>query len=362
MYRIVKLAILGIMCLAVAGCDGTPEETQEATEPQYMPNDVPLMMLWNLVYGYDQTTGECKGGPDSVGWERPQERVFLPEAGYYCSSDSAYIARAIGQMKGAGVTTLLLTWHGWGDIDFDNNIEAMDFVGNTNAVLNVLRHLRDYEPGIEAAVMVEPFFLNADPKILPSDVSIQQRQTILDYIWDNFYQPYSDQIFHWDGKPLVVNWKNNQGRWPIDETGDSRFTFREWGVMDEGADWEFTAHLGLDGMKIGTDGAIWIAPRFDEFHLWKQGVFPEKEYSDLIRLDPYLTEGLYDQAWEKVYQNQADVSMVMLYGWNPWAESASIEPALPYGNLLLRKTAHYANLFRESLPFERYDEPDELSR
>ena len=275
-------------------------------------------------------------------------------AGYYCSGDPAYIATAISQMKEIGVAGLLLTWHGWGDVDFDGDIDALDFAAETNAVETISAHLRDNAPGIKAAIVVEPFFLNADPKIPPSDVPIQQRQEILDYIWEHFYEPFPGQVFHVDNKPLVVNWKNNEGRWLLNETGDLRFTYREWGVISEGADWEFTAHQGLDGMKIGRDGAIWIAPRFDEFHLWNQGVFPEKSYDDLIRLDPFLNEGLYDQAWQKVYENKSSISMVLLYGWNPWAEASSIEPALPYGYLLARKTAWFYGRLADGYEYQDF--------
>ena len=334
----VSLGLVGVLVLTSIGNPGNREMVDKDRED----SNVPLTMLWNLVYGHDWDTGGCKGGPDSVGWERPQERVFPPEVGFYCSSDPKYIAHAIAQMKEVGVTTLLLSWYGRGDVDFDGEIESIDFQGNTDAVLKVFEHLRGHEPGINAAVMVEPFFLTADPKILPTDVSVEQRQTILNYVWDNFYGVFPNQTFQWDGKPLLVNWKNNEGQWSLEVTGDSRFTFREWGVLEEGADWEFTAHLGLDGMKIGTDGAIWIAPRFDEFYLWNQGALPpDKEYDNLIRLDPYLKEGLYDRAWEKVYENRDRIEMVMLYGWNPWAEAAAIEPSLPDGDLLLRKTAWY---------------------
>ena len=357
MKRIVPaMALLGIAVLALggmwlalvwgeAGMQMPPEPTERT----------PLLMLWYLVYGYDWSTGECKGGPTSVGWERPQERVFSPQAGYYCSSDPSYIAAAINQMKEVGVTTLLLSWHGWGDVDFDGDTDAIDFVANTTAVVRILEHVRDHEPGMKLVVMVEPFFLTANPKISPPDVTVERRQVILDYVWDNFYNDFSDQIFQVEGKPLVVNWKNNEGRWPLQETADPRFAFREWGVIEEGGAWEFTAYQGLDGMKIGTDGAIWIAPRFDEFHLWNQGAIPDKDFGDLIRLDPYLTDGLYDRAWEKVYRNRPSIKMVMLYGWNGWAEAASIEPAAPYGDLLLRKTHWYYHRFINQQPFQEFN-------
>ena len=332
-------------------------------EVELQRREVPLLMLWNLPYGFDQN-GECAGGPDSIGWVRPQERSFPPEYGFYCTADPDYIAHAVGRMEDAGVDVVLLTWFGWGDIDFDGEIHwldgsiiAPDFVGANAAIKRILEHLRDSNSGIKAALMVEPFFLNADPKIRPADLSIAQRQQILDYAKDNFYEPFNEQMFRWgdEEKPLIVHWKNSEGRWLLGETGDSYFTFREYGVLAEGADWEFTAHRGLEGMEPGSDGAMWIAPRFDEFYLWNQGALPpDKSYGNLVRLDPYLREGLYDQAWQKVYENSGEISMVMLYGWNPWAEAAAIEPSLTDGDLLLRKTAWYYHRFVEGQDFQPF--------
>ena len=354
------VALVGVAALAVAGAWLVVDRGGEAVVER---REVPLLMLWNLPYGFDQD-GECAGGPDSIGWVRPQERSFPPDYGFYCTADPGYIAHAIGQMEDAGVGVVLLTWFGWGDINFDgeihradNSVIAPDFVGANTAVKRILEHLRDSNSKVKAALMVEPFFLNADPKILPADLTISQRQQILDYAKTNFYEPFNGQMFRWgdEEKPLIANWKNNEGRWLLSETGDTYFTFREYGVVAEGADWEFTAHRGLEGMEPGTDGAMWIAPRFDEFYLWNQGALPPgRNYGTLVRLDPYLREGLYDQGWRKVYENSGEVSMVMLYGWNPWAEAAAIEPSLPDGDLLLRKTAWYYHRFTEGLEFQPF--------
>ena len=354
------VALLMVAALAAAGAWLAVGKDGEAVE---MRREVPLLMLWNLPYGFDQD-GECAGGPDSIGWVRSQERAFPPEYGFYCTADPDYISHALGQMEDAGVGVVLLTWFGWGDVNFDGEIHradgrliAPDLVGVNAAVKGILEHLRDSNSSIKAALMVEPFFLNADPKILPVDLTLDQRRQILDYAKTNFYEPFIEQMFRWgEGeKPLIVHWKNNEGRWPLSETGDTYFTFREYGVIAEGADWEFTAHRGLESMEPGTDGAMWIAPRFDEFYLWNQGALPpDKDYGNLVRLDPYLREGLYDQAWRKVYENSGEVSMVMLYGWNPWAEAAAIEPSLPDGDLLLRKTAWYYRRFAEGQDFQPF--------
>ena len=60
------------------------------------------------------------------------------------------------------------------------------------------------------------------------------------------------------------------------------------------------------------------------------------------------------RAWKKVHDNRDRISMVMVYGWNPWAEAAAIEPSLPDGDLLLRKTAWYYERFKRGKGFELF--------
>ena len=322
-------------------------------------SDVPMMMLVYMVYGFDQETGECKGGVDSVGWNRAQERAFPPSAGYYCVGDDAYMKEAIAQMKSIGVDTLLLSWNGWGDVDFDGRIKAKDYKATNDAIIDWFADLSEDEPGIKAAVVAERFFEVGDLSMSSEDVTSAQKQQVRNYIWDNIYRVHPSAVFHWEGKPLLVSY----GRWLFDDNPDSRFTLQEWGVIHEGGDWEFTAHLGLDGMKTGRDGAIWVAPRFDQFYIWATcSGFKDKEPNTVVRFDIDLSEGLYDRTWRKVFENRNQVKMIILYGWNPWAEASSIEPAAPYGDLLLRKTAWYHALFDADQPFVPYPQESSPAR
>ncbi len=216
---------------------------------------------------------------------------------------------------------------------------------------------------MKAAILVEAFMLSADPPILPGDVTVPQKQGILDDIWERFYSVYPDQIFNIGGKPLIFTWRPPEGRYLLSETADPRFTFKEWGVLSEGSDWEMTAIDGLDGMKIGTDGTIWIFPRFDEYYMWINGHpgLSGKAFEDLVRQDVRLEEGLYDAAWKKVYDNVDAVTMVVVYGWNPWAESSQLEPAIigPYPNAdrLIQKTLWYYQQILEGREYKLFAAP-----
>ena len=351
----VLLAVSSLLALA-ANC----------ANPIASTRDVPMMMLVYMVYGFDQETGQCKEGVDSIGWNRAQERAFLPSAGYYCVGDDAYMKEAIAQMKSIGVDTLLLSWNGWGDVDFDGRIKAKDFKATNDAIIDWFAYLSESEPGIKAAVMVEPFFGTGEQNDRPADLSDVQKREILDYVWDEIYSVHPSAVFHWEGKPLLVKYWDAStegtldGHWTLGGL-DDRFTVKQWGVINEGADWEFTAHLGLEGMKIGRDGAIWVAPRFDQFYIWATcSGFKDKEPNTVVRFDIDLSEGVYDRAWKKVFENRNQVKMIILYGWNPWAEASSIEPAAPYGDLLLRKTSWYHTLFDAGQPFVPY--PQESSK
>lgn len=308
--------------------------------------DVQLAAIWYLTYGYDYWSGECKGGVESTAWERPSERGLTPEAGYYCSGDEEYIEGALEKMRKAGISVVILSWNGWGDIDFDGEIEAPDFVAVDKTIDIVFRHL---DKGMRAAILVEPYYSLG---MVLEDVVPEYKRQILDRVWAH-YERYPDKVFYWDDKPLLVTfWPDPASQWTLDDVGDDRFTYRQWGILDRGADWEMTAIQGLEGMKVGRDGMIWIFPRFDNSLI--------RSYDnldlELVRLDPDLDEGLYDQAWKRVFDNRDSVRMIGVYGWNPWAEMASIEPTVEYGETLIAKTNWYYNRFVHGNKYRLYSD------
>ena len=305
---------------------------------------VPPATLWYLNYGFDYWTGECVGGVESTAWERPSERRLTPEAGWYCSGDEEYIKQSLREMRRAGISVVILSWNGWGDIDFDGEIEAPDFVAVDKTIDLVFKNLGK---GMQAAILVEPYYnLRMDLE----DVLPEYKQENLDRVWAH-YERYPDKVFYWDDKPLVVTfWPDAVSHWSLGDVGDDRFTYRQWGVLGLGADWEMTALYGLDGMKIGRDGMIWIYPRFDNSGIW------EDDDLELVRLDPDLDEGLYDQAWERVFDNRDSVKMIGVYCWNSWVEMASIEPTIEYGDTLIEKTQWYYNRFVHGKKYRLYSD------
>ncbi len=107
---------------------------------------------------------------------------------------------------------------------------------------------------------------------------------------------------------------------------------------------------------------IW--PRYDETYLWLS-----TERSDTIedvlsrRVDPNLREGLYDKAWKEIieYEPRSDLRLVWIWSWNSYNDMLYIEPdsgagAAPHGDLLIRKTAHYYEFFRQGTSFAWMEE------
>ena len=122
--------------------------------------------------------------------------------------------------------------------------------------------------------------------------------------------------------------------------------------------WPRTTPVGIYASKM---------PGFDFLNPPKGGspdkpvIFPE--------VDPLGTEGKYDEGWRTIIEHprRSEIEMVWIWYWNSYWEVAYIEPdagigAYAVGDLYIRKTAHYANLFRSGLPFEPFDEADEFSR
>ena len=287
-----------------------------------------------MTFGFDDATGDCKGGHNSTIWSGRGQTVYLPDAGLYCAGDPSYYRQAIAEMESAGFDFTLISWNGWGDMDLDGDVESSHFVGVDRATREILGHLPTSGTKMRATLLVEPF--------AGRQFTTTEKQALLDYIWQTLYEQHPNAVFRVDDKPLVTSFT-----FSFDDTGDSRFTFRQWGDPP-GADWVFVPKDEMDGLYIGRNGGVIIYPRFDLFYQWIAGD-PAVSYlpiDKIVRVDPTLEEGFYDRAWEWVFQRRNQVNLVIVYAWNAWAEQATLEPTSigphPYGTTLLDKTRWYA--------------------
>ena len=279
-----------------------------------------LGSLFYPVYGYDRDTGECIGGPDSSGWNGDGGPILLePMAGFYCFGWPEYQEETISLMEEHGFSWVLISYNGWGDVGLEGRIEAEDF----EAVHQDIEAFLSRATGrIKVALLVEPYvdLGGLDPAFLTDE----QKSQIRDVIWSDLYQPHADAIFHFGGRPLLVQW------FPMDLGQDDRFTIRTFGSFPDPEtpllDWNWYPDIEKYPEIISDDGFLSFAPRFvDAFGL------------DPRQMDPFLSEGVYEQYWDIAYENRDEIALVLIYGWNAYGEQSVIEPVVD-GPDLLRQT------------------------
>ena len=350
MKRMIAATVLfGVITLAAAACDGTTDKR----EPN-MAIDVPLAALMYLWFGFDLNTGESIGGLKSSHWNTGTgnfgSRVGVtdePEYGFYASDDANVIAQQLADMVEAGISVILLSWWGSGDSDLDGVNENKESEAMVRAANVLLKYVSDNSAPFKVAFLVEPYM----PR--PQGITLAQKQSILDELWSNVYNAYPDRTFQWERKPLLVTWAPLELKTP----NDSRFTVRTWGSHFGGPDWKIKSGQDWNWYPdpawlphmISDDVMYVVFPRFDEYWLYIMG----REFSySYRRVDPLLTEGVYEQAWQIAMNNRDYIKLVVLYSWNEHKEHAAIEPGrgispVSYGRSLVDKTAAYYRKFLE---------------
>ncbi|MHB1134473.1 MAG: hypothetical protein ACYC4L_19040, partial [Chloroflexota bacterium] len=353
------LIVLALLGQAVA------LSTAPAADP--LP-DVPLAATFVAWYGFDEATGECRGGLGSTHWNNSPNTggvVYRPELGYYCSADPDVVAWQLDQVEAAGIEVLLVSWWGWGDWDLDGEVNSPL---HADAYMNkgieaLLRDIKEKQRPLKIALIVEPFTLTQAPQpgIHPRDCPApegtttcllpEQKREVLDWLWRTYYRnpdnpDYADLMFEWEGKPLVLAFD------PMTLPADERYTVRLWTgrARDDDAEregWQWFFGPPQDPVEGMSDGVAWVYPRFDECPAKQMG-------ADYItwkprHIDPLLREGSYERQWQRLIENRAQVRLVVLYGWNLYGEQAHVEPSwgcpAPVGWRYLEKTAAYYQAF-----------------
>ena len=211
---------------------------------------------------------------------------------------------------------------------------------------------------------------------------------VTDYVWNNFYAPseYGNMALHLKGKPVIFGGPDVPGGWWTNhDWSDDRFTLIEVssyhikdvhpGLADRYAD-VATAYIGEDPPSEipGPDGIVSIWPRSTPINAYISNM-PGFEFLNppigggpnqpviFPEVDPMGTEGKYDEAWRTIIEHprRSEIELIWIWYWNSYWEMCYIEPdsgigAYAVGDLYVRKTAHYANLFRAGLPFEHFDD------
>ena len=378
--------------LLTAACGGTTTQGES-----YMPNDVPIATLFYASHGFQQAAPHgATGGRGTTGWNvyGPPGAdnsypwtgftVTWPEIGWYASKDIETIKWQIGQIQKAGIDTIIISWFGWGDDRLNGEVDSAGLHAQyQEAARMVLEYIKSNNIAMKFALLVEAFtfFVGGVEPISTADLSDRQRQMVTDYAWDNFYSPskYGDFALQLDGKPVLFGVPDVKGGWWRNHSWvDGRFRLVEISNNHQDED-EFTSdYVYLDPPSAipGVDGIVNIWPRFTSvvtyaanvpyFNYYNPPVGGESDKPvNLPEVDPLGMEGKYDDAWRQIIEHprRSEIEMIWIWYWNSYWEMAYIEPdagigAYAVGDLYVRKTAHYANLFRSGLPFEHFDDVD----
>ena len=386
-----KVGAVALVLLVALTVAGAWLSIGRAGEDPAHPAETPVATVLYQWFGYahDRDNGwPATGGLGTFHWN---DIVFdelitgfvvnQPEIGYYASDNDETISWQLEQMGRAGIDTIIVSWWGWGDVDLDGVVDeqAERYIEQRShdALLKLLNQIKTRELDFKVAVMVEPWPDTAMPTPVyerpPNaafNLSVEQKQVIFDYLADSIYNVFPDQMFLWQGRPLLL--AVPRLFFSPDADDQDRFTLRNFRFRDEDRDpgnlwdWIITEPLpyiqdvAVDG---GEETIAILSPRYDEWFLnaahpdwWERGDWGRTEP---VRHDPYLTEDLYDFEWHQVYERREDIDLIILWAWNSWMEQLYIEPdngygAAPAGDLLVRKTAWYARRFLEGREFQPF--------
>lgn len=396
------LAVAAVALMMACGDNGVEEKG-------LMSNDVPIAVQFYSTIGFQQSTPyEATGGRGTTQWgaygppnvwpPRPWSGFAQtwPEIGWYASKDIKTIKWQVEQIQTAGIDTVIISWHGWGDPGLDGNVQRPD-LGNEyqEATKMLLDYIKETRIPLKFALFVDAFtyHVGGRPQLSTNDLTDEQRQMVTDYLWDSFYAPskYGDFALHLKGKPATFWGSDVPGGWFLNHNWtDDRFTLIEvssYHIEDVRPDLAdsynlTTAYIGEPPPSDipGPDGIVNIWPRSSPINPYvanmpgfewlnpPRGGNPDKP-TIWTEVDPLGTEGLYDEAWKQIIEHpeRSEIKMIWIWYWNSYWEMAYVEPdagigAYAVGDLYVRKTAHYANLFQKGLPFQYFDEPDESSR
>ncbi len=356
-------------------------EPGETTPEPSEPRDIAVATVLYQWFGYEHNPRRGWPGTGGLGTFHWNDIVFnqlptgfvanRPAKGYYASDDEAVIARQLEEMAESGIDTIIVSWWGWGDVDLDGTYDGYIEQRSHDALINLLKHIREHQLDFKVALLVEPW-----PDVVGSDarpgnaknLGPEQKQLIFDYAWDEVYSKYADIMFSWEAKPLLIA----SAELYFDPGSDNRFTLRSFRYKNSdhepGNSWNWDVTEPMPYFQT-LNRTVVLSPRYDEWFLaaahpdWWPWAW-NRECA--VRHDPELTEKLYDYQWQEIHERRDEIDLVIIWGWNSWMEQLYIEPddgegVASAGDSLLRKTAWYVTRLRSGEYFRRFDrEPGEL--
>ena len=303
-----------------------------------------------------------------------------PEIGWYASQDLETIAWQLEQMQRAGINTVIISWSGWGDDNLDGSLEESVHVQTNITARKILDYIIDHDLPFKFSLLLEDFPYHTGYGGA-RNLDDTQRQMVLDYVWDNYFGPdtkYGSKTLKLNESPVLFSVSVDPDRVPNAWWGkhgfiDARFELIEVAEYS-GIEDQITSvyvYQSPPSAVPGKNGIVTIWPRFTDLIIYVSQVRGENDWVDpfdpnkspLSEIDPLGKEGVYDDAWRQIIEHprRSEIKMVWIWYWNSYWEVSYIEPdagigAYAVGDLYVRKTAHYANLFHKGLPFQHFDE------
>ena len=377
--RIGGLMVLAIVVvLAVAGMlHGTGnhgENPPMESEVNQVTANIELGVAMSLWYGAEHPTGVSRGGLGTDHWNSGvvsgtglhDSVAVTPEHGFYSSDDPEVIAKQISRMRDIGVSWIMTHWWGWGDNNVDTTEDDVMRKAIDRAHTDLFDHLESLDGSIKAFIAMDNWMTSdwrweGGPVLIDEQVS----QVIWDRIHEHYVEKYPVSYYHLEGKPLVVSWAPHV----LHPDTAERFTYKKmWPITfadprrpDE-MDWSWlspiTDPINYKKDIISNDGMVKIDARFDQYFSWILGYQQDPPH----RLDPFLTEGVYDRNWELIHEahkeNNDTVKLILIGTWNDYHEQSQIEPSyngqFGTGTLLIDKTKHYWSRLRAGQSFQSY--------
>ena len=329
------LAGLTILILAFA-CAGGLLPSSFGASPQVPIIDQPATRICSILYvwyGFNQTSLKWTGGLKTSHWNDTSGGIVkdTPYYGYY--SSMAEIPEQLQLIQEAGLNCVIVSWWGWGVTNFSKptSLNMLDEAIN-NATKEVFADVEAMNSTFQVGLLVDAFNT--------TDLSASAYTQIYNYTWDNFYAPYINYTISWQDKPLLM-WFN-----PLVPPANSTFTSRVTGNNLADAQWIFwkapgqffdsyggTADPGngyVGNPPVSNDGFVSIIPSYDDYYLYLAGSRP-----GYMRVDYQLSQGLYQQEWSDVIQQEKssnNIRLVVIYSWNEYHEQSAIEPHSVFTN------------------------------
>jgi hypothetical protein len=328
---------------AASGDFRSPPSALRTGGPLSLRRPVPRLVL---AHYYPWYTLETWTNPELL--DRPATR--------YSTDDAAYVLRTMREAKSAGIDGMIVSWQG-GDVGDGFNARRMELV------LNAAERL-----GMTACTYLETPAANREHVYgtLPADPD-----TVFEWIAD-IVDRYGAHPAHLrvDGRPVVfvyTAWMLAPNVW--DSLAERlRRSGRNPLILGEGIDAPWLDPLAGTYRYINIDppadverDAVVRSLRTRTYHLltparggrriWAASVSPgydESRLSDrpLARVRDRRGGAYYDDQWRAALASAPD--WVLITSWNEWWENTHIEPGERYGDLYLRQTKAWVELFHGS--------------